>query len=175
MSAGSHSGRPVNGREPLFGVALVPRTPFVEAGAVDAAGDVDAEGEVAAAGADDFDAFAGADDFCAALTPLLVDGDVFDTLLLFVVELFVTELLVVLLLVTELFVTELFVVLLLLTLVFVEELVFELVLELVDDEVLGVEAWLHDVVLKLFTACQSFMCRLPGHGATLCGWLLPGP
>ena len=47
----------MNGREPLLGVALVPRTLFVEAGAVDAAGDV------AAAGADDFDAFAGADDF----------------------------------------------------------------------------------------------------------------
>jgi hypothetical protein len=39
----------VNGREPLLGVAVVPRTPFVEAGAVDAAGDVLAAGAVAAA------------------------------------------------------------------------------------------------------------------------------
>ena len=108
-SAGSHSGRPVNGREPLLGVD-VPSTPFVEAGAVEAAGDVLAAGAVAAA------VFFGLDECCAPCTPL--DGVWREMLLLFVLELlFVTELLVVLLFVVELFVTELFVVLLLVTLV----------------------------------------------------------
>jgi len=39
----------------------------------------------------------------------------------------------------------------------------------------GVLVELQLAVLKLFTACQSRMCRLPGQAATLCGWLLPGP
>ena len=129
----------MNGRVPLLGVAEVPRTPFVDAGAVEAAGDF------AAAGADEVAGVAFFDECCAPWTPLLVDGEVREVLLLFVVELFVTELLVVLLLVTELFVTELFVVLLLVTLVFVVELVLLLVFVLtpavvfVEDGVLGVE------------------------------------
>jgi hypothetical protein len=105
----------VNGREPPLGVADVPSTPFVEAGAVEAAGDVEEAGAVAAA------TFFGLDECCAPCTPL-VAGVWRETLLLFVlelfvVELFVTELLVVELLVVELFTTELFVVLLLVTLV----------------------------------------------------------
>lgn len=59
MSAGSHSGKPVNGREPLLGVAVLPRTPCVVAGAVDAAGEVEDAGAVAAA------AFFGLDECCA--------------------------------------------------------------------------------------------------------------
>jgi hypothetical protein len=141
----------VNGSVPLLGDAVVPSTPFVDAGAVEAAG------EVVAAGAADFAGAFGVDDFCAACTPLLVEGDVFETLLLFVVTLLVTELFVV-----ELFVTEL------LTLVFVVD-------DVLVAGVAGFVVWLHDAVVKLFTACQSFMCRLPGHTATLCGWLLPGP
>jgi hypothetical protein len=39
----------VNGRLPLLGVAVVPRTPFVDAGAVEAAGEVEDAGAVAAA------------------------------------------------------------------------------------------------------------------------------
>jgi hypothetical protein len=46
----------VNGRVPLLGEAVVPRTPFVVAGAVEAAG------AFAAAGAD---AFFGLDECCA--------------------------------------------------------------------------------------------------------------
>jgi hypothetical protein len=145
----------VNGRVPLLGVADVPRTPCVDAGAVEAAGDV------AAAGADDFAGVAFFDECCAAFTALLVDGVLRETLLLFVVELFVTELLVV----------ELFVVLLLVTLVFVVELTPAVVF--VEVGVAGADA--HDAGLKLFTACQSRMCRLFGQGLTMCGWLLPGP
>ena len=107
----------MNGREPLLGVADVPRTPFVEAGAVEAAGDVEEAGAVAAA------AFLGLDECCALWTPLVagVEREVllFCFVELFAVELFVTELLVVELLVVELFTTELFVVLLLVTLVVV--------------------------------------------------------
>ena len=102
----------MNGRVPLLGVADVPRTPCVDAGEVEAAGDV------AAAGADDFAGVAFFDECCAAWTPLLVDGEVREVLLLFVAELFVVELFVTELLVVELFTTELFVVLLLVTLVF---------------------------------------------------------
>jgi hypothetical protein len=158
----------VNGRVPLLGVADVPRTPCVDAGAVEAAGDV------AAAGADDAAGVAFFDECCAPWTPLLVDGVVREMLLLFVAELFVTELLVVVLLVVELFTTVLFVVLLLVTLVFVVEL---LDVVLLVDGVDGVEVEVEPHVpsaLKCFTACQSRMCRLGGH-ATLCGWLLPGP
>jgi len=177
-SAGNHSGRPVKGRLPFE--AVVPRTPLFDAGAVDAAGDVEAAGEVEAEGevdADGDDDVLGVDECVVARTTLLVDGAVLDVLFvaeLFVVELFTTELFVVELLVVELFVTELFVVELLVTLVFVVELVLELVLEPVVVPPL-VEVELQFAVLKLFTACQSRMCRLPGHGATLCGWLLPGP
>ena len=102
----------MNGREPPLGVADVPSTPFVEAGAVEAAGDVEEAGAVAAA------TFFGLDECCAPCTPL-VAGVWRETLLLFVLELFVTELLVVELLVVELFTTELFVVLVLVTLVVV--------------------------------------------------------
>ena len=123
---------------PLLGVAEVPRTPFVDAGAVEAAGDV------VAAGADEVAGVAFFDECCAPWTPLLVD---------------------------ELFTTVLFVVLLLVTLVFVVELL--LVVLLMLDGVL--DADVHEAGLKLFTACQSRMCRLPGHGLTMCGWLLPGP
>jgi len=129
----------VNGSVPLLGVADVPRTPCVDAGAVEAAGDV------VAAGADDVAGMAFFDECCAPWTPLLADGVVREVLLLLVVELFVTELLVVVLLVVELFTTELFVVLLLVTLVFVVELVLLLVfvltpaVVLVEDGVLGVE------------------------------------
>ena len=101
------------------------------------------------------------DECCAAFTALLVDGVLRETLLLFVVELFVTELLVV----------ELFVVLLLVTLVFVVELTPAV--DFVEVGVAGADA--HDAGLKLFTACQSRMCRLFGQGLTMCGWLLPGP
>lgn len=87
-------------------------------------------------------------------------------LLVLVVALFVTALLV-----TELFVTDVFVVPLLVTLVFV----VELVLVLLEDGELGVLVELHEAGLKFLTACQSRMCRLFGHGATMCGWLLPGP
>jgi hypothetical protein len=104
-----------------------------------------------------------------------------EVLLVFVVALFVTELLdtellvvellVVELFVVELFVTELLTVLLLVTLVFV----VEFVLALLEDGELGLLVELHDAGLKSLTACQSRMCRLLGHGATMCGWLLPGP
>jgi len=92
-------------------------------------------------------------------------------LLVLVVALFVTALFVTALLVTELFVTDVLAVLLLVTLVFV----VELVLVLLEDGELGVLVELHDAGLKFLTACQSRMCRLVGHGATMCGWLLPGP
>jgi len=114
----------VNGRVPLLGVAEVPRTPFVDAGAVEAAGDV------VAAGADEVAGVAFFDECCAPWTPLLVDGEVREVLLLFVVELFVTELFVVLLLVTLVFVVEL---VLLLVFVLTPAVV------LVEDGVLGVE------------------------------------
>ena len=157
----------MNGRVPLLGVAEVPRTPFVDAGAVEAAGDV------VAAGADEVAGVAFFDECCAPWTPLLVDGEVREVLLLFVVELFVTELLVVVLLVVELFTTELFVVLLFVTLVFVVELL--LVVLLVVGVVVCVLVDAHNAGLKFFTACQSRMCRLFGQGLTMCGWLLPGP
>jgi len=92
-------------------------------------------------------------------------------LLVLVVGLFVTELLVTELFVVELFVADVFVVLLLVTPVFV----VELVLALLEDGELGVLVELHEAGLKFLTACQSRMCRLFGHGATMCGWLLPGP
>ena len=111
----------MNGRVPLLGVADVPRTPFVDAGAVEAAGDF------AAAGADDVAGVAFFDECCAAFTALLVDGVLRETLLLFVTDVLVVELLV----------TEVFVVLLLVTLVFVFELTPAVVF--VDDGVLGVE------------------------------------
>ena len=49
----------MNGRVPLLGVAEVPRTPFVDAGAVEAAGDV------VAAGADEVAGVAFFDECCA--------------------------------------------------------------------------------------------------------------
>lgn len=154
--------------------AVAPRTPDGEvdaagdvavAGEVEAAGEVELEGDDDVLGAEEVD---GVDECVADWTPLLVDGAVLD-------ELFVVELLTV-----ELFVTEVFVLLLLVTLVLVLELV--LLLVLFDDEVEGVDGVdgvlveLQLELLKLFTACQSRMCRLlPGHAWTLCGWLLPGP
>jgi len=87
-------------------------------------------------------------------------------LLVLVVALFVTALFV-----TALLVTDVLAVLLVVRLVFV----VELVLVLLEDGELGVLVELHDAGLKFLTACQSRMCRLVGHGATMCGWLLPGP
>jgi hypothetical protein len=92
--------------------AVVPRTPFVDAGDVAAAGAVEDAGEVADDGAAGFVVFAGADECCAPCTPLVL-GAVGEVLALFATELVVVELFVV-----ELFVTELFVTLLFVTLVF---------------------------------------------------------
>jgi hypothetical protein len=86
----------------------------------------------------------------------------FETLLLFVVELFVTELLVTELFVVLLLVTELFV-----TLVVVVDDVVAVVVG-VDGLVVGAVAW-HEAGLKFFTACQSRQCRLAGQGCTMCG------
>ena len=113
----------MKGSVPLDAVA--PRTPWVEAGDVAAAGDVPEAGELADAGevaeagevaaagevaeAGDFitdDVFG--DECCAPWTPLELGEAV--EVLVFVVELFVTELLLVVLVVTEVFVTELLVV-----------------------------------------------------------------
>lgn len=140
--------------------AVEPRTPDGEvdaAGDVDAAGEVELDGDDAVLGDEDVD---GVDECVAPWTPLVAGA-------VFVVEL----------LTVELFVTELFVVLLLVTLVFVDELVLLLVVLLLDG-VVGVDGVLVELqleVLKFFTACQSRQCRLPGHGWTMCGWLLPGP
>jgi hypothetical protein len=117
----------VKGSEPLLGVADVPRTPFVDAGAVEAAGEEEDAGAVAPA------VVFGLDECCAPLTPLLVAGEVFEVLLLFVVELLVVELLVVELLVVELFVVELFVTELFVVLLFVTLVVVVTVVVLLDE------------------------------------------